>query len=250
MSESQLVSGLHSVRTLLSQNPEEIQQVWLDKKRRDKRMQAIEQRCLSAGIRPQRVSHAELDQLLPHTNHQGVIARSTASKSWTEDGLQALLADIDTPLLLALDGVQDPHNLGAVLRTADAAGVHAVIAPKDNAAGLTATVQKISSGASLTVPYIQVTNLARSIKKLQQQGLWVVGTAGEADQTLYETDLQGPLLIVMGGEQNGLRRLVRENCDHLVRLPMLGKVESLNVSVASGVVLYEAVRQRQQGCKT
>jgi len=150
----------------------------------------------------------------------------------------------EPPFLLVLDQVQDPHNLGACLRSADAAGVHGVIAPRDNAVGLTPTVHKVASGAARTVPFFQVTNLARVLRTLKERGIWLVGAAGEAEQSIYQADLTGPLALVMGAEDTGLRRLTREECDFLVRIPMRGHVESLNVSVATGVVLFEALRQR------
>ena len=165
-----------------------------------------------------------------------------------EPDLDALLDDlVGPPFLLILDEIQDPHNLGACLRTADAAGIQAVIAPRDNAVGLTPTVAKVASGAAETVPYVQVTNLARTLDSLKARGIWLVGLAGEAEADLYGIDLQGPIALVLGGEGRGLRRLTRERCDYLARLPMLGTVESLNVSVATGICLYEALRQRRKG---
>ena len=187
----------------------------------------------------------EIARAADGVNHQGVLAWVRSPKPRLEKDLPDLLQGLDRPpFLLILDGVQDPHNLGACLRTADAAGVHAVIAPKDNAAGLTPTVCKVASGAAETVAYVQVTNLARAMDRLKEQGIWLTGTAGEATTDVYQADLKGPLGLVMGAEGSGLRRLTRERCDHLVRLPMLGRVESLNVSVATGICLYEALRQR------
>jgi 23S rRNA (guanosine2251-2'-O)-methyltransferase len=163
----------------------------------------------------------------------------------SESDLEALIAGIDgAPFLLILDGVTDPHNLGACLRSADAAGAHAVIAPKDNAVGLTPVAVKVASGAAESVPFVQVTNLARTLDRIKERGIWLIGTADDADATLYETDLQGPLALVLGSEGKGMRRLTRERCDLLLRLPMLGRVESLNVSVTAGICLYEALRQR------
>ena len=173
------------------------------------------------------------------------MVRVRSAKILTENDLEALLDKTDTPFLLILDGVTDPHNLGACLRNADAAGVHGVIVPKDNSAGLTASVSKVACGAAETVPLFQVTNLARTMKQLQERGVWIVGTAGEADGTLYQANLCGPLAIAMGAEEKGLRRLSREGCDTLISIPMAGSVSSLNVSVATGICLFEAVRQRQ-----
>jgi 23S rRNA (guanosine2251-2'-O)-methyltransferase len=177
--------------------------------------------------------------------HQGVLAKVSPSQIWGEQMLDELLDRLEVPpLLLVLDGVTDPHNLGAVLRTADAAGVHAVIIPKDKSATLNATVRKVACGAAEVVPLVAVTNLARALEKLRQKGLWVVGTDGDAEQTLYQQDMTGPLIVVMGAEGTGMRRLTREHCDYLVKLPMQGSVSSLNVSVATGVCLFEAQRQR------
>jgi 23S rRNA (guanosine2251-2'-O)-methyltransferase len=240
------VTGIHSVRSALKFGPEGVGELWLDRGRRDRRLADLAEAAREAGIRIRQVSAGELDQAAQGTNHQGALAwvRSPAAKP--QQDLDALLDGIrGAPLLLLLDAVQDPHNLGACLRTADAAGVHAVIAPKDKAAGLTPVVCKVASGAAETVPYIQVTNLARTMDRLKERGIWLVGTAGEADAELYDRDLKGPLGLVMGGEGEGLRRLTRERCDALVRLPMLGRVESLNVSVAAGICLYEALRQRR-----
>jgi 23S rRNA (guanosine2251-2'-O)-methyltransferase len=190
-----------------------------------------------------------LDRLAGGTGHQGIAAQVNAPAALGEKALDELLTALEEPpLLLVLDGVQDPHNLGACLRSADAAGAHAVIAPRDRAAGLTPVACKVASGAAESVPFIQVTNLARTLRHLRDG--WqvrVVGTAGEAETLLYDADLTGPLALVMGSEEKGLRRLTREQCDLLVRLPMAGAVESLNVSVAAGVALFEAVRQRRGG---
>jgi 23S rRNA (guanosine2251-2'-O)-methyltransferase len=191
------------------------------------------------------VDPSDLDRVVPGVNHQGVAARSATPTAGNERDLDDLLDRLVEPaFLLVLDGVQDPHNLGACLRTCDAAGAHAIIAPRDNAVGLTPAACKVASGAAGRVPYIQVTNLARTLRRLQEQGVWLVGTAGEAETSLFDADLRGPLALVMGGEERGLRRLTREHCDLLVSLPMIGRVESLNVSVATGVALYEALRQR------
>jgi len=200
--------------------------------------------AVTAVITTQRVTGEELDKLAEGV-HQGVVAEVTPSQVWSEEMLTHLLDRLDgVPLLLVLDGVTDPHNLGACLRSADAAGVQAVIVPRDRSASLSPVVRKVACGAAETVPLVAVTNLARTLKQLQQRGLWLVGTAGEAEQFIYDVDLKVPSVIVMGAEGAGMRRLTRENCDYLARLPMAGAVSSLNVSVAAGVCLFEAVRQR------
>jgi 23S rRNA (guanosine2251-2'-O)-methyltransferase len=240
------VVGIHSVRTALKHGPDGVSEVWLDRTRRDRRLGELADLTRRAGVNLRQVDAADIDRLAEGGNHQGALAWVRIPTARTEQDLDRLLDDLQSPpLLLLLDEVQDPHNLGACLRTADATGVRAVIAPKDNAVGLTPVVCKVASGAAETLPYIQVTNLARVMCALKERGIWLIGTAGDAEHDLYATDLTGPLGIVMGSEGNGLRRLTRERCDRLIRLPMLGKVESLNVSVAAGVCLYEAVRQRR-----
>ncbi len=234
------------MRTALKHGADTVIDMWVEAQRRDKRIQEILALARSAGIGVQRVPKQALDELLPDTNHQGIVIRTRAPASLGGKDLARLMERLDAPpFLLILDGVQDPHNLGACLRSAEGAGVHAVIAPRDRSAGLTPTACKVASGAAERVPFFQVTNLARTLKWLrQEQGVWLVGAAGEAETSLFDRDLTGPLGIVMGGEEKGLRRLTREACDYLVKLPMRGNVESLNVSVATGVCLYEAVRQR------
>ena len=246
MAGLQLIGGLHSVRSALSQGGERVIGLWVEARRRDRRIQELLELAGRAGVEVQRVSRAELDELLPDSHHQGVVARIRAPAAQGQKALARLLDTIDAPpFLLILDGVQDPHNLGACLRSADGAGVDGVITPKDRSAGLTATACKVASGAAESVPLFQVTNLARTLKWLREErGVWLVGTAGEAETSLFEQDLRGPLGIVMGGEGKGMRRLTREACDYLVKLPMRGRVESLNVSVAAGICLYEALRQR------
>ncbi len=245
MSDVDLVAGLHAVRTALSHGEEDVHELWYDSKRRDRRLREILDQARRARLILHPVDREELDHLTGGAKHQGVAARVSAPAALDENALNTLLDDLQgPPLLLVLDGVQDPHNLGACLRTADAAGVHALIAPRDHAVGLTPVVCKVASGAAGRVPYVQVTNLARTLKQLQDRGIWLIGTAGEAKQNLYSADLSGHLALVMGGEGKGMRRLTRERCDLLVHLPMRGVVESLNVSVATGVVLYEALRQR------
>lgn len=240
------VAGIHSVRTALKHGGEGVAEVWLERSRRDGRLREIAALARQAGIGIRQVERDEIDRAAQGVNHQGALAWVRAPGARSEHDLLEILDNAaGPPFLLILDEVQDPHNLGACLRSADAAGVHAVIAPRDNAVGLTPTVCKVASGAAETVPYVQVTNLARAMDKLKGQGIWLIGTAGEAQTSLFETDLRGPLGLVMGNEGRGLRRLTRERCDLLVRLPMRGRVESLNVSVAAGICLYEALRQRE-----
>tara|TARA_R110002110_G_scaffold284674_11_gene498755 strand:+ start:11908 stop:12549 length:642 start_codon:yes stop_codon:yes gene_type:complete len=203
------------------------------------------------GIPAQMANRKVLDDKTDGEQHQGVVARVKPGKAYTEADLDSILAEAEgkgqAPFLLILDGVTDPHNLGACLRNADAAGVQAIIVPKDNAARLTATVRKVAVGAAESVPLVQVTNLSRTMKALQQMGVWIIGTAGETDNCLYNEKLSGPMALVMGAEGKGMRRLTRENCDQLVKLPMAGSVSSLNVSVATGICLFEIVRQRLNG---
>jgi 23S rRNA (guanosine2251-2'-O)-methyltransferase len=217
----------------------------IDSGRHDRRIKEIIALADDAGIQCRRLPGKALEERVGETGHQGVALGVRQQQAQDEPYLKALLKRLDqAPLLLILDGVQDPHNLGACLRTADAAGVNGIVIPRDRSVSLTATVRKVASGAAETVPLIQVTNLSRTLKWLKAEGIWLIGTAGEAQQTLYQVDLTGPLALIMGGEEKGLRRLTRDHCDLLVRLPMLGSVQSLNVSVATGVSLYEAVRQR------
>jgi len=247
MAEKHIIYGLHAVQAAVSKDSDNIEQVYLEQGRRDERGRQLEKQAREAGLPLSRVKRQELDELTGGQRHQGVAAIARLPGPGDEQSLEQLLNQLTVPaFLLILDGVQDPHNLGACLRTADAAGVHAVIAPKDRACGLTSTVRKVASGAAETVPFIQVTNLARTLRALKEQGIWLVGTDLEGQQNLYQTDLTGPLGLVMGAEGSGLRRLTREQCDLLVRLPMQGAVQSLNVSVSAGICLYEALRQRQQ----
>lgn len=237
--------GLHAVRAALEQPATPVLSLWLDQGRTDQALQELAKLALARGLELYPVLREDLDSLVPGARHQGVVARCSAQPMLTEEGLFALLDNLKAPpLVLILDGVQDPHNLGACLRTAEAAGVHAVVAPKDRAVGLTAVVRKVASGAAERVPFVQVTNLARVMRELRKAGLWLVGTVANGAQSLYKTDLKGPLAVVLGAEDRGLRRLTREHCDCLVQIPMSGAVESLNVSVAAGVCLFEAQRQR------
>ena len=242
---SDYLYGLHAVQAALERAPDSVPELWVDAKRHDKRIAHILQLAEAAGVTVHSVGKRELDAMVPDGRHQSVVAQARPPKVYSEDELDALLDKLPgVPFLLILDGVTDPHNLGACLRSADAAGVQAVIAPKDRAASLTPIAIKVSSGAAQTVPFVQVTNLARCLRDLKERGIWLVGLDGHAEQTLHEIELTGPLAIVMGAEGQGLRRLSKEHCDFLVKIPMVGSVESLNVSVATGVCLFEALRQR------
>jgi 23S rRNA (guanosine2251-2'-O)-methyltransferase len=241
------IVGIHSVRTALKHGGSGVHEVWLERRRRDRRLGELADLARKAGVRIRQVEREAIEAAAHGVNHQGALAWASTPSPRGEPELAGILDGIEgAPLVLILDEVQDPHNLGACLRTADAAGVHAVVAPRDKAVGLTPIVCKVASGAAETVPYVQVTNLARAMDGLKANGLWLIGSAGEAETDLFATDLTGPLGLVMGSEGRGLRRLIRERCDLLVRLPMLGTVESLNVSVAAGICLYEAVRQRSK----
>jgi 23S rRNA (guanosine2251-2'-O)-methyltransferase len=243
MSAPKVLFGFHAVGVRLKTAPASIVEVYVDATRRDARMKQFLSRAAEAGVRVIEADAPRLARLAGGVGHQGVVARVQAIEGVRT--LDELLDDLTEPaLLLVLDGVTDPHNLGACLRVADGAGAHAVIAPKDHACGINATVAKVASGAAETVPYFMVTNLARTLGELKERGIWVIGTAGEAEQSLYAADLKAPTALVLGAEGPGLRQLTRKTCDALVRIPMQGAVESLNVSVASGVCLYEARRQR------
>ena len=241
------VAGIHAVRNALRHGPQRVHEILLDSRRNDRRLRAVLEEARQQGVAVSEGERKTLDKLSGGANHQGVIARTEAPSALGEAALDALLAALEEPpFLLVLDGVTDPHNLGACLRTADAAGVHAVIAPRDKSAGLTPVACKVASGAAETIPFVQVTNLVRTLRHLQDNfGVFLVGAAGGSELSLYQADLRGSLALVMGAEGAGMRRLTREQCDQLVSLPMLGGVESLNVSVATGVCLYEALRQRR-----
>jgi 23S rRNA (guanosine2251-2'-O)-methyltransferase len=240
-----LIFGLHAIQAALEVTETRVQEIWLADERDDARTTAIINAAKKHGISPQKVHRDELDDMVPEGRHQGGIARCTPLGNLDEADLFRLIENSNEPaFLLILDGVQDPHNLGACMRTAEAAGAHAVIAPKDRASSITATALKVSSGAAERLPFIQVTNLARVLRELQQAGVWLVGTSGDSEMTLYEADLKGPVAIVLGAEGRGIRRLTRENCDQVIYIPMQGGAESLNVSVAAGVCLFEAARQR------
>lgn len=242
---SEQIYGIYAVSAFLANAPERLIEVYVLKGREDKRLRPLLTQLHQMGISVQFVNRQTLDKKSDGEVHQGIMARVQPTKERNENDLDALLQHQANPLLLVLDGVTDPHNLGACLRTADAAGVNAVIVPKDKSAQLNATARKVACGAAEVVPLIRVTNLARTLRELQQQyNIWVVGTAGEATETLYQTKLTGGLALVMGAEGEGMRRLTRECCDQLVSIPMAGSVSSLNVSVATGVCLFEIVRQR------
>lgn len=240
-----LVYGLHAVEALLQRDAQAVAEIWVQINRQDARVEHIVQQAREAGVPLRRLARGELERHTGDVPHQGVVAWSTLRTARGEQALRDTLDQArDTALFLVLDGVQDPHNLGACLRTADAAGVHAVVAPRDRAAGLTPVARKVASGAAETVPFVQVTNLARTLRWLRQEGVWIVGADSAAPTELYQADLRGPLALVLGAEGSGLRRLTRELCDVLTRIPMAGTVASLNVSVAAGVLLFEALRQR------
>ncbi|MEG3766241.1 23S rRNA (guanosine(2251)-2'-O)-methyltransferase RlmB [Alteromonas sp. 14N.309.X.WAT.G.H12] len=246
MAQQEWLYGLHAMQAVLENEPERVIEIFALKGRDDARLTQIVNQARRFGISVQFCQRKVLDDKVQGEQHQGVVARAKPQRAMDENDLDRLLENHSEPFILVLDGVTDPHNIGACLRTADAAGVHAVVVPKDKAGGLTATVRKVACGAAESVPFIQVTNLARTLKHMQDKGVWVTGTAGEAQQTLYDVSLTGPTALVMGAEGKGMRRLTREHCDQLIKLPMAGAVSSLNVSVATGVCLYEIVRQRQQ----
>lgn len=248
MSSPKVLFGFHAVAVRLKTVPASIVEVYVDPTRRDARMRQFVDRCKEAGVRLIEADSLRIAKLAGSHGHQGVAARVQAlAPARSLDDLldQVEQGDNPPPLLLVLDGVTDPHNLGACLRVADGAGANAVIAPKDHAAGINATVAKVASGAAETVPYFMVTNLARTLKELKERNIWVIGTSDDADQSIYDVDLKGPVALVLGAEGPGMRQLTRKTCDELVRIPMQGAVESLNVSVASAVCLYEAMRQRR-----
>ena len=242
---TQILFGFHALTVRLKTAPRSVIEVHVDASRRDQRMRQFVERAKEAGVRMIDSDDERLGKLAGTHRHQGVAARVevVAHSHSLDDTLDAVEG---VPLLLVLDGITDPHNLGACLRVADGAGAHAVIAPKDHAVGINATVAKVASGAAETVPYFMVTNLARTLNELKERDIRVIGTSDTAERSLYELDLRGPVAIVLGAEGAGMRQLTGKTCDDLVRLPMLGAVESLNVSVASGVCLYEALRQRMK----
>ncbi|RLA45797.1 MAG: 23S rRNA (guanosine(2251)-2'-O)-methyltransferase RlmB [Gammaproteobacteria bacterium] len=251
----QYIYGIHAVDSLLRQNPKSVQRLWVQQGRDDKRIASLLELAQNQGVAVARQPRQHLDEMVSG-RHQGVVAETLdvppvhgepiQPNLWREVDLLKAVQDKDGPLLiLVLDGVTDPHNLGACLRSADAAGVDAVVVPKDKSADLSPIVRKVACGAAEVVPFVRVTNLSRTLKALQERGVWLYGTAGEAEKSIYDSDLRASMALVMGAEGGGMRRLTREQCDHLVRLPMAGSVGSLNVSVATGICLFEAVRQRR-----
>jgi 23S rRNA (guanosine2251-2'-O)-methyltransferase len=250
------IYGIHAVDSRLRQNPQSVQCLWLQLGREDKRITALLELARNQGVAVERPSRQDLDKLVGG-RHQGVVARILevpgskeveGSNIWTEAQLLSRVERKGGPLLiLVLDGVTDPHNLGACLRSADAAGVDAVVVPKDNAADITPVTRKVACGAAEVVPFVRVTNITRTLQALQERGVWLYGTDGESEKSIFESDLSASLALVMGAEGKGMRRLTREQCDFLVHLPMSGSVSSLNVSVATGICLFEIVRQRATG---
>jgi 23S rRNA (guanosine2251-2'-O)-methyltransferase len=244
-SKRNFVYGLHAINAVLERAPERLLELWVAQPRDDARTRDLRERAQTVGVRVQTVGAEALAKLVGDVSHQGAVAAVRPLKTWDEhDLIEALSQAAGDPLLLVLDGVTDPHNLGACLRTAEAAGAHAVLIPRDRAAAVDGVVRKVAAGAAEFVPVASVTNLARALDMLKERGIWVVGTDAEAQQTLYSVDLKRPLALVLGAEGSGMRRLTRERCDFLVRIPMAGHLQSLNVSVAAGVALFEVCRQR------
>lgn len=242
--QNETIYGLHAVKTLLQTRPQDVLQLFIQQDRQDHRMREITTLTEAFGVRTEILSRAQFEKRLGQVNHQGVAAVCHAMCALTESDLLKQIEDTKSILLLVLDGVQDPHNLGACLRSANAMGVHAVITPKDRAASVTEVVKKVACGAAEHTPIIAVTNLNRFLEQIKEAGVWLVGLAAEGSQTIASVDLKGKIAIVMGNEGDGLRRLTKEACDYLVNIPMCGVVESLNVSVATGIALYEVMRQR------
>ncbi len=248
LSKKEYINGLHSVKIALKYDSASIDVLMVDKRRTDNKVAAIMAEASKKNVDVRRVDKKELDNLCPEENHQGVMLVVNGVKPQGETEFFELIKNLGAPpFILVLDSVQDPHNLGACMRTANAAGVHAVIAPRDKAVGLTSVVHKVSCGASQATPFFQVTNLSRILKQMQKEGIWIVGAAGEVEQSYFDVDYKGAIAIVLGSEGEGLRRLTRENCDYLVKIPMTGIVESLNVSVAAGIFMFEARKQRDLG---
>ncbi|MDW7549357.1 23S rRNA (guanosine(2251)-2'-O)-methyltransferase RlmB [Pseudoalteromonas sp. McH1-7] len=241
---NELIFGFHSIEAILNNAPERFLEIYALKGREDKRLNQVVNEARKFGISVQFMQRKALDNKANGEQHQGIIANVKAARAFNEKDLDDIIQRETTPFFLVLDGVTDPHNLGACLRSADAAGVHGVIVPKDKSAKLNGTARKVACGAAETVPLIQVTNLARTLRDIKEAGVWVVGTAGETDTAVFDANLTGPMAIVMGAEGDGMRRLTREHCDELVKIPMVGSVSSLNVSVATGVCLFEVLRQR------
>ncbi len=240
-----LIFGFHSIRAALNAPASRVTEIWLSDKRKDNRILALIDSAKQHGVQINIVSREDLDNILGSTRHQGSVARCKPFNNPDESDLFNLLYELnEPPFLLILDCVQDPHNLGACIRTAEAAGVHAVIAPKDGTSSITPTILRVSSGAAERLPFVQVTNLARVLRKLQYDGVWLIGTLGRCSHSIFDVNLKGSLAVILGAEGNGIRRLTREHCDQMVHILMSGHSESLNVSVAAGVCLFEANRQR------
>lgn len=242
------IFGIHAVQAALDFSANKIQHVWVDNQRQDKRILPLLKQLQTLGIKSEVSDRKRLDKMTDGKSHQGIVAEIEMPGVHSEDELKHVVKTMtEVPLFLVLDQVQDPHNLGACLRSADAAGVHGIIITKDNSSGITPTVCKVASGAAETVPVYQVTNLARTLRWLKDQNIWIMGSTGETEQSIFTADLTLPLAIVMGTEGTGMRRLTQEQCDFLVKIPMVGQVESLNVSVAAGIMIYEAFKQRITG---
>jgi 23S rRNA (guanosine2251-2'-O)-methyltransferase len=244
-SKRNFVYGLHAVNAALERAPERVLELWIVQARDDARTRDLKDRADRVGVHVHAVAADALNKLVGDVVHQGAVAAMRPLRPWDEHDLTQALSQLSgDPLLLILDGVTDPHNLGACLRTADAAGAHAVVIPKDRAATVDGVARKVAAGAAEFIPVVSVTNLARTLEVLKERGIWVVGTDGEAEKTLYAADLKRPLALVLGAEGSGMRRLTKDKCDFLVRIPMAGHTPSLNVSVAAGIALFEALRQR------
>jgi len=239
------IFGIHAVQAAVDFSANKIQHVWVDSQRQDKRLQPLLKQLKSSHLSIEKADRKRLDKMTDGKNHQGIVAEVELPGVHSEDELKHIVTTMpDVPFFLVLDQVQDPHNLGACLRSADAAGVHGIIITKDNSASITPTVCKVASGAAETVPVYQVTNLSRTLRWLKEQNIWIMGSTGETEQSIFTADLTMPLAIVMGTEGTGMRRLTQEQCDFLVKIPMVGQVESLNVSVAAGIMIYETFKQR------
>lgn len=239
------IFGIHAAQAALDYSSNKIKNVWVDNRRQDNRLSSLIKQLQSLGHAAERCDRKKLDKMADGNNHQGIVIEVEMPGVHSENELKHRVKNLsEVPLFLVLDQVQDPHNLGACLRTADAAGVHGLIITKDNSSGITPTVCKVSCGAAETVPVYQVTNLSRTLRWLKEQNIWIMGADGESDQSVFSADLKIPLALVMGTEGTGMRRLTKEQCDFLVKIPMLGQVESLNVSVAAAVMIYEAFKQR------
>lgn len=244
--EQQHVYGIHTVEMLLKENAHRIKFLWLQDDKKSGRMDGIIQKAKEQGVSVRFISRSELDNLSTQNNHQGVVAKIETHGRLHERQLYELLeSNSEPPFLLILDCVTDPHNLGACLRSSEAAGVQAVVVPDDNSAPVNAIAMKVASGAAEVLPVFRVVNLVRTIKQLKELGIWVVGADGDASASIYETDLTGPLALILGSEEKGMRRLTREHCDFLAKIPMMGTVPSLNVSVSAGICLFETLRQRK-----